>query len=198
MTWRRILEFPVTCAPHQNAHFFPTNPRFLIEHKMVNNARIIEALADLDTQEVPNFSATAEKYDVVRSTLTRRYYGQTTSIEECISMHRQCLTRSEEKALIGLINRLTDRKLPPTPRIIKNLVEEIRGSTVVGRSVSYCGTQRLLSVRPLLWWLTQTHSFFSSSRRSRVARYILVHRVSSYEILRYVISSAYDTLYLLA
>ena len=39
---------------------------------MLNIDRIPEAIADLDTQEVPNVKATAEKYEVNRKTLENR------------------------------------------------------------------------------------------------------------------------------
>ena len=125
-----LLEFPVTCAPHLNAHFLPHLLLSSTTDQMVNEQDIQEALADLRTQEKPNFTDTAKKYNIVRSTLTRRFNGETTSMEECISMHRQALSRSQENALLDLINRLTDRNLPPTPRIVKNLAEEIRGCAV--------------------------------------------------------------------
>jgi hypothetical protein len=51
-------------------------------------------------------------------------------MEEAISTHCQALTNTQEKALIYIINRLTDRKMPPTSVIVKNLVEEIRGAPV--------------------------------------------------------------------
>ena len=56
--------------------------------------QIDRALADLATQDVLNFSATALKYNVVRSTLTRRYYGETTSRAVAGDMHHRCLTRA--------------------------------------------------------------------------------------------------------
>jgi len=97
---------------------------------MPNLDRIPEAIADLESQEVPDLTATAKKYGVVRKTLENRWKGKTTSIEEAVSMHRQCLTNSQGRALVLLINRLTDRRMPPTTAIVKNLVEEIRGCAV--------------------------------------------------------------------
>jgi Tc5 transposase-like DNA-binding protein len=94
------------------------------------NERITEAIADLNTQVVPNLKAMAEKYNLVRSTLTNRWAGKSTSREEAISNHRQCLTNAQERALVHLINRLTDRGLQPTSQIVKNLAEEIRGDQV--------------------------------------------------------------------
>jgi hypothetical protein len=97
---------------------------------MPNLHRIPEAIADLETQEIPNISATAEKYGLERTTLGKRWAGKSTSMEECISVHRRCLTNSQEKCLIQLINKLTDRKMPPTTAIVRNLAEEIRGCPV--------------------------------------------------------------------
>ena len=51
-------------------------------------------------------------------------------MEEAVSIHRQALTNAQEKTLIQVINRLTDRKMPPTSAIVKNLAEEIRGAPV--------------------------------------------------------------------
>jgi len=61
---------------------------------MPNLDRIPEAIADLESQEVPDLTATAKKYGIVRKTLENRWKGKTTSMEEAVSMHRQCLTNS--------------------------------------------------------------------------------------------------------
>lgn len=95
-----------------------------------NNARIELALADLDSQEKPNFSGTAKKYGLVGSTLRRRYQGKTMSRAAATSEHRQNLTFAQEEILISQINRLTDRGLPPTNQIVKNLAEEILGRSI--------------------------------------------------------------------
>ena len=97
---------------------------------MRNLDRIDAAIADLNTQEVPNVSATARKYDLERTTLRNRWQGKSTSMAEHVSQHRQCLTNAEESSLIMIINKLTDRNLPPTASIVKNLAEEIRGANV--------------------------------------------------------------------
>jgi Tc5 transposase DNA-binding domain len=97
---------------------------------MATTHPIDKALADLATQEKPNFSATARKYRVERTTQAKRFKGQTVSHQEWASSHKQCLTTEQEKALIATINHLTNRGMPPTTRIVKNLAEEIRGSAV--------------------------------------------------------------------
>jgi hypothetical protein len=45
-------------------------------------------------------------------------------------MYRQALTNAQEKVLIRIINRLTERKMPPTSAIVTNLTKEIRGASV--------------------------------------------------------------------
>jgi Tc5 transposase DNA-binding domain len=97
---------------------------------MRNLDRIDTAIADLNTQEVPNVSATARKYDIEGTTLRNRLQGKSTSMADHISQRRQCLTNAEESSLIQIINKLTDRNIPPTASIVKNLAEEIRGSNV--------------------------------------------------------------------
>ena len=97
---------------------------------MRNIHRIPEAIADLESQEVPNVNATAEKYDVAYKTLEDQWKGRSTSMEEYISTYHQCLTNFQESALVELINDLTDYRMPLTTIIVKNLAEEIRGYAV--------------------------------------------------------------------
>ena len=94
---------------------------------MDNNARMEAAIADLDSQEKPNYSATAREYSVPRKTLSDRHKGKTMSRKAATSEFRQRLTIEQEEVLISQINRLTDRSIPPTSRIVKNLAEEIIG-----------------------------------------------------------------------
>jgi hypothetical protein len=92
--------------------------------------RIRLAIADLNSQSIPHYKDTAKRHDLVRSTLTRRFHGQTQSIARAVSSFVQRLTTEEEEVLIGHINRLTDRSMPPTSQIVKNMAEEIIGSRV--------------------------------------------------------------------
>ena len=88
-------------------------------------ASIDLALADLNAQLLSNIRATPKEYQPVESTLRRRWNGQSTSRQEASSNYRQRLTSAQEEASIKQINRLTDRGLPSTSRIVRNLAEEM-------------------------------------------------------------------------
>ena len=96
----------------------------------IKNQPIELALADLRLQERPNVLATAKKYLVVESTLRKRWKGQSISRHDAASKYRQRLTDAQEEAFILQINRLTDRGIPPTSRIVRNLAEEVIGGSV--------------------------------------------------------------------
>ena len=93
-------------------------------------ASIDLALADLNAQLQPNIRATARKYGLVESTLRRRWNGQTMSRQDASSEYRQRLTNAQEEALIYQISLLTDRGIPPTARIVRNLAEEVIGGPI--------------------------------------------------------------------
>ena len=106
---------------------------------MSNADRIAAALADLESQVVPNYSATAKKHGVVRTTLMRRYTGKTVSNHEATTEHRQALNATQEKVLLEHVQRLVTRGTPPTPAIVRNFAEEIYGGRL-GR----CWTTRFI------------------------------------------------------
>ena len=95
-----------------------------------HNESIDKALADLRLQEHPNIRATARTYQLVESTLRRRWQGKTVSHREASSEYKQRLTNAQEEQLILLINRLTDRSIPPTASIVRNLAEEIISGSI--------------------------------------------------------------------
>ena len=94
------------------------------------DARLELAIADLAKQDKPNYMATAKKHEVARTTLRKRFLGERVSIHAAASKYRQRLTFVQEETLIKHINSLTDRGLPPTSRIVRNLAEEIIGGPV--------------------------------------------------------------------
>lgn len=72
----------------------------------------------------------AERHRVNCKTLENRWKCKSVSMEEAVSTYCQAFTNSQEKALVGIINRLTDYRKPLTSAIVKNLAEEIKGSFV--------------------------------------------------------------------
>jgi hypothetical protein len=94
-------------------------------NSMDHNARIQAAIADLESQERVNYAATAKKWNLDRTTLARRHRGETVSNQDATSYARRQLTDVQEKTLIQYIDKLSNRGLPPTPQIVKNLAEEI-------------------------------------------------------------------------
>ena len=104
-------------------------------HNMANNEAILEAIDDLRSQEVPNVRATARKYEIVQSTLQRRFNHQTVSRNEARSRSNMILTNAQESTLIEYINKLSARGLHPTPQMLENLVVEIVGHSIGERWV---------------------------------------------------------------
>jgi hypothetical protein len=88
------------------------------------------ALSDLEKQLPPNYSATARKYAVNRTTLRRRFEGSQRSHIESRSETAQRLTIEQEEVLINFINKYSDRSMPPTSQIVKNVAEELCGGLV--------------------------------------------------------------------
>ena len=99
-------------------------------HNSTYEARIEAAIDDLESQDVPGYRPTANKYNINYTTLRRRYLGIQLSRATANSEFRQRLTIAQEDVLIKHINDFTDRGLPPTVQIIKNLAEEILYDTV--------------------------------------------------------------------
>src|SRR4051794_28118732 len=94
------------------------------------SSRLELALADCRQQAIPNFKATAARYSVNRTTLSRRFHGTQRSYIESRSESIRNLTIDQEEVLIDFINRRTDRALPPTSQIVKNVAEELCGKEV--------------------------------------------------------------------
>ena len=95
-----------------------------------HEARIQEAIADLALQLKPNYLATAKRHKVNRITLARRHRGETAPISVANAETHQRLSIQQEEVLIRHINKLTDRGIPPTSRIVRNLAEEIINTSV--------------------------------------------------------------------
>ena len=72
------------------------------------------ALATLELQDPPNYTWTAKEFNVNRTILSRRYRQITRSREDATEM-KSLLLIQQERTLLGYINLLTKRGLPPTP-----------------------------------------------------------------------------------
>ena len=84
------------------------------------------ALADLRLQDEPNIQATANKHKYSRTTLSKRFRNVTRSKEAGYNSMR-LLDAVQSKALIKYINDLTERGLPPTNAMVRNLAAGIAG-----------------------------------------------------------------------
>ena len=122
-------------GPSQCTVKIANNPTHIISstpHKMATEEDIQAALHACNQTLNPNYTQIAKEHNNVdRSTLSRRYRGQTTSRAIANSIYRQCLTNAQEEQLIAQINKLTIRFMPPTSQIVRNMAEEI-----IGREVS--------------------------------------------------------------
>ena len=92
---------------------------------MVTEEDINLALSELINSSKPNISAVAKKYNIVPSTLWRRLKGETRSRKTFLEHKCRYLTDAQEGVLLGQIDFLYNRGLHPTPRIVRNIVEEL-------------------------------------------------------------------------
>ena len=110
----------VNARDHQNA--------FIISAPHHHNAMgLEEALKECDTfvseDNIP-WSKIAEKHSVVRSTLTRKWRGETRSRDEQ-AVAQQKLTPQQEAELVKYIEELTARRIPPTREMIRNFASAV-------------------------------------------------------------------------
>jgi hypothetical protein len=92
--------------------------------------QIDAALAHLRAQKKPNYAAAVRTYGVEPTTLRRRFLRLTRSRALVNSEDCQLLNDVQEDTLLEYIDRLTDKYIPPTTQIIKNLTEGILGKPV--------------------------------------------------------------------
>jgi hypothetical protein len=84
-------------------------------------------VAAIQRGEFTHYTDIAREFKYNRSTVSRRIRSLTKSKKEANSFWYQYLTIKLEEYLIHRINTLTDRGIPPTSHIIRNLAEEIKG-----------------------------------------------------------------------
>jgi len=94
------------------------------------SARIAKVIAAIESGEIKDYSKADRRFKVNHTTISRRIKGVTYLREEVDLLYRQSLISTQEKVLVEQINRLADRRVPPTSQMAKNLAEEIRGKEV--------------------------------------------------------------------
>ena len=97
---------------------------------MAYERQIKLALDEVAKSNAPNFSIIARKYNINRSTLSRRARGITRSRQDIASYDQQLLTNTQEEVLIKKLNWLSDKGLHATARIVQNIVEEFLNHTI--------------------------------------------------------------------
>ena len=83
------------------------------------------AIAHLNRQKKLNYAAAAKACGLEPTTLRRRHKGITVSRAQVNSDIRQHLNNVQEDELLRYIDRLTEKHIPLTTQIIKNLAEEM-------------------------------------------------------------------------
>jgi hypothetical protein len=81
-------------------------------------------IASLKSGESPNYTNMANKYGVVRSTLTRRHQAVSQS-RAAQSSTRQKPNPQQEQKLVQYIKALTKRHIPPTRKMIRNFASAV-------------------------------------------------------------------------
>jgi hypothetical protein len=81
-------------------------------------APIDEAIAFLRSSSSKNISEAARRFNVNRSTLSKRFHGKTRSTAKGYHV-QQLLSHKQELMLVKQINKLSEWCLPPTPSIVR-------------------------------------------------------------------------------
>ena len=84
------------------------------------------ALAQLKLDSNAKIAHFAKKFNVDRSTLSRRYNGVTQSVA-VRHQEQQLLSARQEEELVRYINQLTEQGLPPTIAMLYNFAVELSG-----------------------------------------------------------------------
>jgi hypothetical protein len=106
---------------------------------MDHESRMQKALKELKESDAPNIAKVAKSYNLVRTTLSRRFRGETRSRHDFIEQEWKLLTDPQEAEILLEIKRWSKKGLDFTPRILRNVVEEVLGQSIgenwVGRFV---------------------------------------------------------------
>ena len=82
------------------------------------------ALEACNAEEAPVYAAIARKFNVNRSTLSRRHRGVTVT-KSRLREDQSLLTAQQESDLVAYINKLTERGTPPTNSMVKTFALEL-------------------------------------------------------------------------
>jgi Tc5 transposase DNA-binding domain len=97
---------------------------------MPDEEQIERAIAHLKAQKQLNIAAASTQFKIPRTILSARFHGQRVSHKEATANTRLKLSSAQEKTLITYINKLSERGLPPTPGIVRNLARELSKSEI--------------------------------------------------------------------
>ncbi|KAF2805604.1 uncharacterized protein BDZ99DRAFT_540136 [Mytilinidion resinicola] len=84
------------------------------------------ALAALRSDPELSITDAAKHYGCGRSGLSKRFNGKTSARDNALK-NQQFLNRAQSNALIKHIHKLTERSLPPTISMLRNIAFEIKG-----------------------------------------------------------------------
>ena len=92
----------------------------------MTNFDVIEiAINDLILQKMPNVTTTAKKYNIIQSTLQRRFKGKTISHNKGQSKNNILFINAQEGILIEYINKLSTHNIYLTIQTVENFIKKI-------------------------------------------------------------------------
>ncbi|KAF8847455.1 hypothetical protein BDZ45DRAFT_681878 [Acephala macrosclerotiorum] len=108
------------------------------------SALITAAVDAFRRRDYASSTAAVHAKGVHSTAVQRRLNGLTRTRREANAFYYQCFTNTEKELLIARINELTNRGMPSTSQIVKNLAEEIRGKEVKKNwSAEFCKKYKL-------------------------------------------------------
>ncbi len=122
---------------HISLYYFHLSSK--INYKF-NMTSIETALADLALQDSSNYTATAKKFNINRSTLSWQHRGKTVFVKKS-KQTTSILSNQQEKELIRYINKLIERCISSLNVMIRVFAYNISGKQP-GKNWSYKFVQR--------------------------------------------------------
>ena len=83
------------------------------------------ALESLNLQKMSNVRNIFKKFDIVKNILRKRFKSKIVFYQRVKYFNHNCLFHAQKKTLIMQINRLIDRGISPTIKMMRNFAEEI-------------------------------------------------------------------------